>query len=271
MGDRPGNVYLRLTREFNAGRLRCIISSGQAAVLHHVAIMSKDGDWIIREEAASLHHVLGVLQRHGAKYRYGAPLDARWMAGGWSSHFEFQEEEVRVRADFFSRPPRIPQARLEVIWREQERRDPPFVGAAELADLKKTNREKDYAVIGELARLMVDPAERLLYSRSARDLAALVAQHPGLAESLAGRRPLLRVAAERDEGRLEEALDAERRKLIHANEERLLRYLRAAERWADAWPGIAREVEGLPLAQAHSALLRQAESLLPFQVEGGLP
>ncbi|MBN1674722.1 MAG: hypothetical protein JXR37_27000 [Kiritimatiellae bacterium] len=44
------NVYLELTKRFNAGRLRSIICSGQAAVLHRVAVMSKDGDWILHED-----------------------------------------------------------------------------------------------------------------------------------------------------------------------------------------------------------------------------
>ena len=48
--------------------------------------------------------------------------------------------------------------------------DVPFVGAADLCELKKTNREKDYAVIGELARLIPDRRQQLLLSRSARDL-----------------------------------------------------------------------------------------------------
>ena len=43
------NIYLQLTDEFNAGRLRAIICSGQIAVLHKLAIMSKDGDWILLE------------------------------------------------------------------------------------------------------------------------------------------------------------------------------------------------------------------------------
>jgi len=32
------------------GRLRAILASGQAVVLYRLAIMSKDGDWILREE-----------------------------------------------------------------------------------------------------------------------------------------------------------------------------------------------------------------------------
>jgi len=43
------NIYLDLTREFNAGRLRVVICSGQAVVLHRLAVMSKDGDWILRD------------------------------------------------------------------------------------------------------------------------------------------------------------------------------------------------------------------------------
>jgi len=67
------NIYLELTDEFNAGRVRVVICSGQAAVLHRVAIMSKDGDWILRENEEACRHVLTVLERHGARYRFGAP------------------------------------------------------------------------------------------------------------------------------------------------------------------------------------------------------
>ena len=100
-------VYLDLTRQFNAGRLRAVLSSGQAVVLHRLAVMSKDGDWILREEKEALDHVLAVLASRKARYRFGAPLDTRWMAGGWSSHFEFQENGLRIRTDFVTRPPRV--------------------------------------------------------------------------------------------------------------------------------------------------------------------
>src|SRR5262245_26883705 len=168
--------------------------------------MSKDGDWTLREDQEALAHVLAVLSRHGARYRFGAPLDVRWMAGGWSSHLEFRERGLRVRTDFFTRPPRVTAPELARMWREQEGRDPPFVDARLLAELKKTDREKDYAVIGELARIMTDPRDKLLCSRSPRDLIELARTHPKLLEELKTARPLLAEVG-RGRERVEEALD----------------------------------------------------------------
>ena len=60
------NIYLDLTEDFNKGGLRTIICSGQAVVLHRLAIMSKDGGWILREDGEALNHVLSILQERGA-------------------------------------------------------------------------------------------------------------------------------------------------------------------------------------------------------------
>ncbi len=256
------NVYLELTEHFNAARFRAIISSGQAVVLHRLAIMSKDGDWIVREDTETMTHLIEVLARRGGHYRFGAPLDVRWMAGGWSAHLEFRMEQIRVRTDFVTRPPRLSDRALAQLWEAQT--NPPVVNAPALAELKKTNREKDYAVIGELARLMVEPRDQLLYSRSARDLLALATRHASELEGLLELRPVLRkIAAGR--ARLEAALDAERRDLVRANEERLATYRVAAGEWASRWPDVERETAGLPLAAAHAIVTERALEFLPFE------
>jgi len=257
------NVYLDLTSEFNAGRTRAIISSGQAVVLHRLAIMSKDGDWILKEDEEALEHVLQTLARHGARYRLGAPLDLRWMRGGWSAHLQFSEGPLRVRTDFVTRPPRLSPQDLEGLWEEQEGGNPPLADLRRLAELKKTDREKDYAVIGELARLMPGTRDQLLYSRSARDLLDLVRKHPKAAAEIEASRPLLARAAEGREA-LETALDAERRSLMHANERRLDTYRRAAADWASTWTGLDREIAGLPLLEAHRIMVGRAQGALPF-------
>jgi len=259
------NIYIQLTDEFNTGRLRTIICSGQAAVLHRLAIMSKDGDWILREDEESCRHVLNVLEQHGAHYRFGAPLDIRWLTQGWSSHFEFPHQGLRVRTDFFTRPPRISDPELSALWQEQAGRRPPFVNLIQLAKLKQTDREKDYAIIGELARRMTAVADQLLFSRSALDLLRMAEQQPDLVTELARKRPVLALVREgRD--RLEAALDAERRQLIHANEKRLARFEKAAEKWKEQWSALARQLQDLPLAHAHSMVITKAEKYLTLPV-----
>ncbi len=161
-----------------------MISSGQAVVLHQLAIMSKEGDWILREDPESINHVLKVLSKRRAHYRFSAPLDVRWMAGGWSSYFQFSYKSLRIRTDFVTRPPRISPARLSDLWKEQEGRDLPFVNVRDLAEIKKTNREKDYVVIGELVRLMSNAHDQFLYSRSAGDLMNLAEKHPDILSEL---------------------------------------------------------------------------------------
>lgn len=170
------NPYLDLTAEFNRGALRVLLSSGPAVVLHRLAVASKDGDWIVREQADAVAQVLSVLAAHGAVYRFGAPFDLRWLAGGWSSHFEFRQDDLRVRTDFVSRPPRLPAGTLARMWSEAASTGNAVVAVTPLAAIKLTNRERDYAVVGELARLMPDPADRLRFSRSARDLLGMAVQ-----------------------------------------------------------------------------------------------
>ncbi len=260
--DMPENIYIELTKRFNEKGLRAVLSSGQAVVLYGLAIMSKDGDWILRETEETMTHILTVLEEYGGKYRFGAPLDTGWMGGGWSAHFEFNFDGLRVRTDFVTRPPRISEQELQHIWDENRENDIPLIGLNQLAEIKKTNREKDYVILGELAREMDDPKDQLLYSRSARDIIVLAAENPGLIAELVSVRPLLKRV---DEGReaLEQALDSERRELMHKNEERLKTYMDAAERWADEWLSLKKEIADSPLEKAHEKILKRAEALLP--------
>lgn len=262
---RVDNPYVELTEAFNRERLRAILSSGQAVVLYRLAIMSKDGDWILREDEEALAHVLDVLGQRGARYRFGAPLDVRWLAGGWSSHLEHRQEGLRLRTDFVTRPPRMSAEQLDETWRHPVDQGVPVIGLEELAEIKKTNREKDYPVIGELARRMNDPRSQLLYSRSSRDLDRLAVDFPEALEETLSERPLL---SKLGKGRevVERALDEERREMIRANEERLARYTSAAQEWAAIWPEISKATVDCPLAEAHVMLAERAESVLPFEV-----
>lgn len=234
-------------------------------VLHRLPIMSKDGDWIVKEDDEALNHILRILHQSGARYRFGAPFDERWLSGGWSSHFEFMQDKLRIRTDFVSRPPRISAERLACIWIEQQNRVLPFVDLVDLAELKKTNREKDYAVLGELSRLIIAMKDMVRYSRSARELLDSYVKDPSAVLAILGERGIGRDALRNLES-LEAALDAERRRLIHANELRLARYAAAAQAWSESWKYVDREIAGIPLPEAHRIVVNRAEGVLPFKL-----
>ncbi len=128
-----------------------------------------------------------------------------------------------------------------------------------------TQREKDYPVIGELARLLTDPKDQLLYSRSAFDLIEYCREHTELADRLSEDRPLLKTALgpDADPDHVAEALDAERRLLIKADAGRIAGYEKAAAEWREAWPRVRRQIEGLPLRQSHAIVWEEAEKCLP--------
>jgi hypothetical protein len=211
--------------------------------------------------------VLGVLESRGATYRFGAPLDLRWLQHGWSSHFQFLHEGMRVRTDFFSRPPRVPSGMLAELWREQEGKDPAFTGPAVLLRIKQTGREKDWPIVGELARLLPDVRDQLRWSRSARDLLALATKHPSLVTEVAKERPvLLAVGRGLDELRL--ALEQERFATMDADSLRVLTYLGATAAWEQLWPAVERATAGMPLRAAHRIVVESALRCLPTLVPG---
>jgi hypothetical protein len=257
------SIYLDLTQAFNRGRIRTVISSGQAVVLHRITMQSKDGDWLIREDAEACAHILAELAARGAHYRYGAPLDTRWLAGGWSSHLEYVEQGLRVRCDFVSRPPRLDAANLCRLW-ESAHGDVPVVGLHDLIELKKTDRERDYVIIGALAQHLDDPHAELLASRSPMRLRQLAATHPTLlAQGIPDRRLLAEIAGA-DEDAIAVLLDAERRDLMRANRERLAMFQRAAEAWRTAWMALPATLPRLPLAEQHRILVDAAGHTLPL-------
>ena len=67
------NVYFALTEEFNSEGFVALLASGQAVVFYRIALMSKDGDWVLRETTGACRRVRSVLAARGARYRPGVP------------------------------------------------------------------------------------------------------------------------------------------------------------------------------------------------------
>jgi hypothetical protein len=247
------NVYFALTEELNRNGRIAILGSGQAVVWHRLAIMSKDGDWILRENENACARVLEVLEKRSARYRPGAPLDIRWLSGGWSSHFEFQDHlGRRIRCDFFTRPPRLDRSHLEEIFTNPAL--PPVIELEALIRMKQTQRAKDWAVIGEVARRLPEDRELALTSDPDR-IFELAPKHPGCD------RPSVKAALGGDRKAVVRALAEEIYELQLRDRDRLARYEHAAAAYLAE---VARlDKSRLALPAGHRVLLDLAERLLP--------
>jgi len=181
------NPYFELHREFRKAGADVLISSGQACVAFGIATFSKDGDWIIRENERSCQAVLSVLGARDASYRLGAPLHPDWLCRGLTSHFELRSPDgLRLRTDFCSRPPRVPD--VEHLWACAVRADEmDVVDVESLMKLKQTRRIRDYSMIGALAELSGleedAPELALRYLQDYEHLARAVRRWPDQAAS----------------------------------------------------------------------------------------
>lgn len=257
------NVYFDLTAEFNRDGTIALLASGQAVVYYRRALMSKDGDWILAETSEACDRVRSVLAGCGARYRLGAPLDVGWLAGGWSSHFEFSDEAGRrIRCDFLSRPPRVPAARVRDLFGTLRRPgDLAVVDLESLILMKRTQRAKDYPVIGELARLL-PAAQEVLYTTDpdrvldlAPTLGPTVDRQAAAVAREGGSREAVVVAMAREIDRLQQE-----------DRQRLDAYASAAERYVGE---LSRSgILDLPLERAHPAILDLADRLLPRSLPG---
>jgi len=252
------NLYFELTQELNAEGVIAVLASGQAVVYYQLAIMSKDGDWILQETPEACRRALIVLERHGARYRPSAPLDVRWLSGGWSSHFEFADsEDRRIRCDFLTRPPRVTPEELSQLFSfEDTGNDLKVIGVEPLIRMKQTQRAKDYPVIGELARLL-PPGQEIELTTDPDRILALVSDHGERSRRAPVRAALAGGSREAVVVELARELD----RLQQQDRARLEAYKRAAEPYVREFQ--AAKAGDLDLPEAHRRACELAERWLP--------
>ncbi len=186
----------------------CGITSGMACVHFGVAATTKDCDVLCA--AADAHDFFDLITEtevRGVRAVYrgnlSPPLDARWMRGGWTSHFTWKlapGEEVCL--DVFG-----VALRSENPWKDEI--EGCYTSRRVVAAMKRTNRAKDWPFITALGikLLDADQPDGWLHLFNADTIRHNLTRRQPPAEIVA-RRPCLQLAIA-DDNRLEAALHAE--------------------------------------------------------------
>lgn len=229
--------YLGLVRRAQARGIRCAITSGMACVAFEVAEATKDCDLLCDPDAADpFLQLLAETSAQESPCRYrgkiSPPLDARWLKGGWTSHFEWPGTEAYL--DVFGIAPRARSSWLEEMI-------PPYAHPHVVADMKRTGRDKDWPFLTALGVRMVESGDPRgwLHIYDDERMGDLLAKQPGLPREIVAARPVLALVVSGAPGlaaalRLERAFWQELSKLRVREYERLLRPYVVAVRKASA-------------------------------------
>lgn len=239
--------------------VRFAITSGQACVYYGIQQTTKDSDWIIApEDLEILRVVLGERERTRpwrAAYRSicGAPLEACYLKHGWTSHLVVTEvaEAGEHHVDIFGKAPRIQGV-------ETDADDPDFASRHVVAQMKKTDRDKDWPMVFACGQQMWERGDwrGVLHFQDAEWLTRSWSSVPEPARGeLIRQRPLLALIDD-DAPRLRRAIAIERLLWVSVNKARYTCYQRAWKQFYRSWrsvPGMQWPLE-IPFPSQHEIL-----------------
>jgi len=194
-----------------------LLIGGQACILYGGAEFSRDLDLMLAAAPDSLARVPRAMASLEAHLITVPPFDAALLDRGHAAHFRCARADLGgLRLDLMTRPPRLQD--VAAVWKRQVVFDldigpVPVVALEDLVQTKKTQRDKDWATIGELIeadmvahQTQVDQRRLAFWLREARNADTLIelarAYHDAAAAAVASR-PLLRAALESDRAALE--------------------------------------------------------------------
>lgn len=253
-----------------AGKLReagihFAITSGMACVHYGLQQTTKDSDWIIApDDLARLHEFLIRLDQTAPPWRvsyrpvFGAPIDAEFMAHGWTSHLLLTDpDRGEHKVDLFGKAPRVRQVVLDPEF-------PDFADRDVVAQMKRTDRPKDWPIVDGLGWQLTGRTrhQSLVHLQDAAKLLSIWPESDADARDIATRRrPLLRLLeSENDPDRLDGFLRLERLVWECVNSERHGLYIHAWKDFYRSWQKDPGFTSPFPesFAQQHQRLLLAA-------------
>jgi len=237
----------------------CAITSGMACVSYGVAQTTKDCDVLCEPEMAD--HVLGLLcetKLRDVLPRYRGhitpPLDARWLRGGWTSHFVWKAAGTEAYLDVFGVAPRATSP-----WQTDVRGF--YASPHTVAEMKRTDRAKDWPFATALGVKLLeanDPRGWLhIFNHEVLLRAGEKLQCP---PEIIAQRPALKLIANRDD-RLELAVKGEMEFWQRLDRIRLRIHERAVRQYMLAVKKDPRS-DAAELSVQHRCRIEHAERLL---------
>jgi hypothetical protein len=236
----------------------CAITSGMACVAYGVAQATKDCDLLCAPESLDgLFRIVRETKLEGADAGYRGhitpPLDARWLRGGWTSHFVWRGPNQEAYLDVFAFPPRSTEP-----WESQI--EGFYVAPHIVAEMKRTNRGKDWPFVTALGAAMLKARDPRGWLHIFDDQLLLAfKEEAAIPSNLLNRRPLLALA-QRGDPRLRAALHAEMQFWHELDRSRIRIYERAVRPYLVAVR--KGRVQGRPLDAEHQIRLACAEQHL---------
>jgi len=205
-------------------QVQALLMGGQACVFYGAAQFSKDVDFLILAEAANFTGLHAALEELQAVSIAVPRFDPEVLQRGHAVHFRCQATGVEgLRIDVMTRLRDLPS--FEVLWGRRttltmdDGSEVHLLSVPDLVDAKKTQRDKDWPIIGALLEGHYQAAghaptpERIVFwlteSRTPERIVELASRFPEEAGLLQAKRPLLALARDGDLPALRAALDAE--------------------------------------------------------------
>jgi len=254
------NFYEGLVARARSRGIPCAITSGMACVAFGVAQATKDCDLLCAPDLAG--EFLKLLQEsslggQGPHYRghLTAPLDSRWLRGGWTSHFMWKVPDLEAYLDVFGVAPRG-----SVPWESDVAGF--YAGLHTVAEMKRTNRERDWPFTTALGVKLLEAGDPRGWLHLFNfEVLVQTAEKLRCPETMVTLRPALALLTGPDE-RLELALKGEVEFWNRLDQLRLKVYERAVRPYLLAVKADVRS-RNPSLEVQHEVRLEHAESVLP--------
>ncbi len=152
------DLFIEVLRALNREKVQYLVIAGRACIFYGATEFTRDLDIWIDPDTENLTRIRQAMKHLGARQRFLPPLEQKYLLQGHAAHYMAGD----FRIDILGRPPRVGKfsaalsiAESAVIGGVPCR----IVDLANLVEMKKTQRARDYEVIQRLVDAVFEYAD----------------------------------------------------------------------------------------------------------------